>query len=89
MYQALFLKRSLISVSSTSSLVATGAGAGAASCRRFILLIAFTIRKIINARIRKLMTSVAKFPQANTGPIFLASSKDVVGCSTSFVCACS
>jgi hypothetical protein len=39
----------------------------------------FTNIKMMNARIIKLMVTVTKLPQANTGPISLAASNDKVG----------
>ena len=53
------LTASRISRSSTTS---SGGAAGAGGVSRFRRLICFTIRKMMNARIRKLIATVMKFP---------------------------
>lgn len=56
-------------MSSTTSAGGAGGGAGVvAASLRLMAFMPFTIRKIMKARIMKLMATVRKLPQAKTGP---------------------
>src|SRR5215469_14670780 len=69
-----FLRRSRISVSSSTSRDGFG-GAGAASSLRFNWFIRRITRNSTKATMMKLIVSVRKLPQASTAPCFFASAK--------------
>src|SRR5690349_19102799 len=71
-----FFSESRISRNNETSSGGAGTGTG---CSRLSLLICFTIRKMMNARMKKLIATVMKLPYANSGTPALDSASYVIG----------